>query len=83
MFDDDFQLSDSMINDDDSSMWVQSDIQRLIKNLPSLSFGKANVLSRKYGRMLKLKGILQRIKLLALSHVTVRAYCRLMLKISV
>ena len=72
-----------MINDDDSSTWVPSDIQRLIKNLSSLSFGKTNVLSRKGGRILKLKGMLQRIKLLALSYVTVRAYCRLMLKISV
>ena len=61
MFDNYFQLSDSMINDDDSSTWVPSGIQRLIKNLPSLSFGKTNVLSRKGGCILKLKGILQRI----------------------
>ena len=30
-----------MINDDDGSMWVPSSIQRLIKHLPSSSFGKA------------------------------------------
>merc|ERR1712161_180032 len=36
-----FQLSGLMINDDDGSMWVPSGIQRLIKYLPSLSFGKA------------------------------------------
>ena len=41
LFDGVFQLSRLMINDDDGSMWVPSGIQRLIKHLPSSSFGKA------------------------------------------
>ena len=46
-----FQLSRLMINDDDGSMWVPSSIQRLIKHLPSSSFGKLQTWMKKCRRM--------------------------------
>ena len=44
-----------MINDDDDSMWVQSGIQRLIKNLPSSFFGKATNVDEKMWAYVRIK----------------------------
>ena len=72
-----------MIDDDDGSMWVPSSIQRLIKHLPSSSFGKATNVDEEMWAYVRITENTIAYKILALSYVTVRVYCQLRLKISV